>query len=256
MKIFFREFGKGKPVVVLHGLYGISDNWVTFARTMSDRYHMILPDARNHGHSPHSDIFSFPAMEQDLMELLEELRLKKVTLIGHSMGGKTAICFTLNHPDQVDRLVVVDIGLRGYKMDQVHQQLMEAMMAVDFSKASSRKDIERQLEYRIHDTRMLRLMMKNVVWNPRKVPGWRLNLKGIYENLFDILEGIEHSGRFYGPVLFVRGGTSDYIKEEDWPAIKEKFPAAVLQTIAKASHWVHADAPEEFLGMVRSFLDQ
>lgn len=256
MKLFYRSFGEGRPLVILHGLFGLSDNWVSVGRTLSDKYRVIIPDARNHGQSPHSHIFGFPSMEEDLQSLLDDLEIERVILMGHSLGGKTSMFFALHHPERVEKLIVVDISMRKYPPNRDHQMLLEAMMAVDFATVSSRSDVERQLSEKVSDTRLLQFLMKNIY---RKTPtsfGWRLNLEVINESLLSVFEGVNPGGIFFGPALFIRGGRSNYISDEDWDDIKMKFPGAALQTIALGTHWVHADAPGEFLGIVSDFLDQ
>lgn len=256
MQLFFRHFGTGQPVVILHGLYGISDNWVTFGRSLADHYSVFLPDLRNHGQSPHSNIFDFPSLSTDILELCESQNLHDIYLIGHSLGGKTAMLIALQNPELVNKLVVVDISLRKSPPDRHHQKLLNAMLSVDFSTAQARSDVERQLEKTISDKALRQFLLKSVYWRDRTTLDWRLNLKSINENLLSIFEGISFPGVFNKPAMFIRGGLSDYILDDDIPGIKEKFPGAEVKTIANASHWVHADAPGEFYSLVRNFLDQ
>jgi pimeloyl-ACP methyl ester carboxylesterase len=256
MKLFFRQFGKGKPVIILHGLFGISDNWVTFGRQLSENYHVFIPDLRNHGQSPHSNIFDFPSLCDDLLELIEDQQLHDIMLIGHSLGGKTAMLFSLQHPDLISKLVVVDISLRKSRPDRDHQQLLNAMMAVDFTTAAARSDVERQLAVQIKSLKLRQFLLKSVYWRDRHSLDWRLNLKAINDNLLAIFEGVNQSGEFNGPALIIRGGQSDYVFDSDIPELKSKFPGAVVITIANASHWVHADAPGEFFDAVTAFLNK
>jgi esterase len=256
MKLFCRHFGKGQPVVILHGLFGLSDNWVTFGRQLGEHYSVFIPDLRNHGQSAHSKVFGFPSMEDDLVELVEENRLDNLFLIGHSLGGKTAMFFTLHHPALVKKLVVVDISLRKSPPGQEHQQLLNAMMSVDFSAAKSRSDVEKQLHVHVNSAKLRQFLLKNVYWRDRHSLDWRLNLGSINENLLSIFEGGDVRGVYPGPTLFIRGGLSGYILDTDLDELKAKFPGAELKTIANASHWVHADAPGEFYGLVKNFLDR
>ena len=255
MKLFCRQFGAGKPVVILHGLFGLSDNWVTFGRELGENYSVYIPDLRNHGQSPHSGVFDFPSLENDLAELMDDHGLNEIALIGHSLGGKTAMYFALHHPDRVNRLAIVDISLRKSPPDREHQHLWNAMLDVDFSNAKSRSDVDNQLKTTIKSTRLRQFLMKSVYWRDRHSLDWRLNLKGIDENLLSVFEGVSDSGVYEGPALFIRGGLSDYIRDTDLAELKMKFPGAEVKTIANASHWVHADAPGEFFNMVKSFLD-
>jgi len=254
MKLYFREFGLGRPVIILHGLFGLSDNWVTMARSLENDFRVIVPDLRNHGQSPHSNIFDFQALVADVYELAEDLGILTFDLIGHSLGGKTAMYFTLQHPGMVRKLVIVDISLRRSPPNREHQLLLNAMLSVDFSTARSRGDVEQQLAKTVTSSRLRQFLLKNVYWRTRDILDWRLNLKAINENLLSVFEGVTEPGSFHGPVLFIRGGRSDYILDDDVTTLKMKFPGMSLHTIRDASHWVHADAPGEFLETTRRFL--
>ena len=256
MKLFFRKSGSGQPVVILHGLFGLSDNWVTFARQLGEHYAVYVPDLRNHGQSPHSTVFDFSSLENDITELVEEIGSDRIFLIGHSLGGKTAMFFALHHPEIVRKLVVVDISLRKSPPDSEHQLLLNAMMDVDFSEANSRSDVEKQLQQTVKSQKLRQFLMKNVYWRDRHSLDWRLNLRAINENLMSVFEGVDVSGSYPGPALFIRGGSSEYVRDSDLDDLKMKFPGSELETIANASHWVHADAPGEFYSLVKNFLDR
>jgi pimeloyl-ACP methyl ester carboxylesterase len=223
---------------------------------LGEQFSVYIPDIRNHGQSPHSSIFDFPALENDLAELVEETGADKVFLLGHSLGGKVSMFFALHHPTLVQKLVVVDISLRKSPPNREHQQLLNAMMAVDFSMARSRSDIDRQLLPMVPSSALRQFLLKSVYWRDRHTLDWRLNLKSINENLLSVFEGVDLPGNFAGPVLFIRGGRSDYISDHDLKDLLIKFPSAELKTIAGASHWVHADAPAEFFEIVSGFLRQ
>ena len=256
MKLFCRQFGTGPPMVILHGLFGISDNWASIARALGEKYTVYVPDLRNHGQSPHSQVFDFNVMENDLLELTEESGLDRLVLMGHSLGGKIAMYFALHHPQKIKRLIIVDISLRRTGVNNEQQALLDAMQKVDFSMVHSRSDVERQLEVYVQSRRLRQFLLKNVYWRNNKTLDWRLNLPAINENLLNIFEGVQVSGKYTGPVLFIRGGNSGYITDEDLEELKNKFPGAVVKTIPKAGHWVHADSPGEFLKAVRAFSDQ
>ena len=164
--------------------------------------------------------------------------------------------FALHHPDRVNRLAIVDISLRKSPPDREHQQLLNAMLDVDFSNAKSRSDVDNQLKTTIKSTRLRQFLMKSVYWRDRHSLDWRLNLKGIDENLLSVFEGVSDSGVYEGPALFIRGGLSDYIRDTDLAELKMKVPGAEVKTIENASHWVHADAPGEFYDLVKEFLDR
>ncbi|MCX6276587.1 MAG: alpha/beta fold hydrolase [Bacteroidetes bacterium] len=256
MKLFYRQFGIGQPVIILHGLFGVSDNWVAFGRRISEHFAVYILDLRNHGQSPHSGVFDFPALCDDLLELIEDHRLADIFLIGHSLGGKIAMFFALQHPELVQKLIVVDISLRKSPPDREHQLLLNAMMSVDFTVARSRSDVEKQLSKQVKSLKLRQFLLKNVYWLDRNTLDWRINLKAINENLLSVFEGVSQAGIFGAPALFIRGGLSDYITDSDIPDLKTKFPGAEVKTIANASHWVHADAPGEFYEVVKTFFDR
>ena len=256
MKLFFRTYGQGPPIIILHGLFGLSDNWVTIGKKLASNYTVYIPDLRNHGQSPHSPVFDFPSLEDDLLEFIETHELEKPVIIGHSLGGKTAMFFALHMPDHVGKLVVVDISLRKYPHNVEHQTLIDAMLHVDMDAATSRSDVEKQLIPLVSSPKLRQFLMKSVYWRETNRLGWRLNVKAINESLHAIFEGVDISGTFPGPALFVRGGLSTYVSDDDIELIKKKFPAAVVRTIPMASHWVHADAPGEFYDILSEFLQR
>ncbi len=254
MKLFFQVYGDGPPLIILHGLFGVSDNWVTIGKRLAEQYRVYIPDLRNHGQSPHSPVFDFPALEDDLLEFIETHELEKPVLMGHSLGGKTAMRFALHQPGMVAKLIVVDISLRKYPHNEEHQALINAMLETDLSQVKTRGEVERRLMMRIDSPRLRQFLLKNVYWMERGKLGWRLNIKAINENLHAVFEGVNVNGRYDGPSLFIRGGRSPYISDEDLIVINEKFPGAVVKTIGDATHWVHADAPGEFFRIVSDFL--
>ena len=254
MKLFFRHFGTGLPVVILHGLFGISDNWVTFGRRLSNQFEVFIPDLRNHGQSPHSSLFDFPSLTEDLFEFAEDHKLGKFILIGHSLGGKTAMEFALQYPERIEKLIIVDISMRKYYSDRDHQKLVNAMLDVDFSAAGSRSDIDRQLAKSIDSLKLRQFLLKNVYRRDKNTMAWRLNLSAINENLPFLFDSVKPGVPFLGPALFIRGELSDYIIDDDFREIMNNFPHADIKTISGASHWVHADAPEEFYKIVNEFL--
>ncbi len=254
MQLFFREFGSGRPFVILHGLLGISDNWVTIGRKLGEEYRVLIPDLRNHGQSPHSPVFDFPALEDDLLEFIETHELQQVILMGHSLGGKTAMLFALHQPQRVSALIVADISPRRYPHNTEHESLIRAMMEVDMASAATRSDVERSLARSVKSRRILQFLMKNAYWTARGRLAWRLNLRALGDNLRSVFEGVDVPGVYEGPSLFIRGGLSPYVPDADIPLIQKKFPAAVIRTVSGAAHWVHADSPGEFYAILREFL--
>ena len=254
VRLFFRRMGQGNPVVILHGLLGLSDNWVTFGRQLARDFEVFIPDLRNHGQSPHDPVFNFPVLVEDLHKLIKEQGLTKVNLIGHSLGGKAAMLLALGYPELLNKLVVVDIALRRYTPILEHQRLINAMMEVDFSSAHSRSDVDRQLERNIHSLKLRQFLLKNIFWEDKETLAWRVNLPVLKQSLPRMFEGTAPDKKFLNPVLLVRGGLSDYVTDADLPPMLKKFPRTSVQTLANASHWVHADAPGEFYSLVHEFL--
>ena len=256
MKLFFREFGQGQPAIILHGLFGQSDNWVTVGRRIADQFHVYIPDQRNHGQSPHTAIHSFPAMADDLEEFIEENHIKTPVLIGHSMGGKVAMTYALENPEKVKKLVIIDISPRKYPERITHTEVISHMMSIDLERITTRGEVEKILESMITDSRVRMFIMKNLYYKIHGKLAWRLNLEAINQSMDLLFDGIRSENQYKGPTLFVRGGNSDYVPDEDIPLIKSMFPEAVIETIPGASHWVHADAPEELCYHLSGFLER
>lgn len=257
MKLFFRRYGieGDQPLIILHGLFGISDNWVTYGRRIADEgFNVIIPDQRNHGMSPHSDVFNYLAMTDDLFQFIEEENIKQPILLGHSMGGKVAMRFALEYPDIVKKLIVVDISLKAYGDRPHHRNIIEAMQSVELDTLKSRQEVEEHLKLRVKEIRIRQFLMKNLHWRDKDSLEWRINLSGISQNLNQMFDAIETSETFNKPTLFIRGGASDYILPEDFPQIRWNFPYAEILTIEGASHWVHAEAFEQFYLITSGFL--
>lgn len=254
MELFFHSYGEGKPLIILHGLFGLSDNWVTIARRIAKNYKVYIPDQRNHGNSPHHSTFNYYALADDLMEFMEEHEIEKPVLMGHSMGGKVAMNFALDYPENVEKLIVVDMSVRQYQAREIHRHLIQAMESVDFDKLHSRKEVEEHLKPMIPQKPLRLFIMKNLKRFSKNRLGWKLNLPVLKESLETIVEGISAGQRFEKPSLFIAGGKSDYILDSDHERIKEIFPQSEIKNIPEASHWVHADAPEKFCAIVSEFL--
>jgi esterase len=254
MKLFYRHYGEGKPVIILHGILGISDNWVTIGRRLAEKFGVYIPDQRNHGQSPHSDTFNYYTLTEDLFEFIEDHQLSKPILIGHSMGGKVAMNFALEHPHWVEKLVVVDISVRSYPSRRQHLDIMDAMLSVDFDQHSTREEIEKIIHDKIKSQALANFTLKNLYRIGKNRFAWRLNIKSIYQNIENAFEGVELPYISDVPALFIRGGISDYVTDKDFPRILEKFPRAIFHTIENASHWVHADKPDELCAVLSEFL--
>lgn len=248
----YKSFGQGDPIVILHGLFGTLDNWQTIAKTLADDYTVYIIDQRNHGRSPHLPEMNYSLMAEDLKAFMENNWMFKAHVMGHSMGGKTAMQFALNYPDMVDKLIIVDIGPWVYPSG--HQDIFEALFALDLDKLDSRKEADDFLASRIDDFGVRQFLLKNLIRDKEEGYRWKMNLQVLYDKYSEILAAVEANAVFQGETLFVRGSKSDYIRDTDIPNIKSKFPASNVETIAGAGHWVHAEAPEDFLKVLKAFL--
>ncbi len=240
------------PLLILHGIFGAGGNWHTLSKNeFSAGGDVYAVDQRNHGRSPHSDSFSFGDMVDDLEILMDALEIERASLLGHSMGGKTAMYFALNHPERVDQLVVVDIAPVSYP--DLHEHLFVALRAIDPAQYSSRDEIDHVLSRSVDSLRVRQFLLKNIVRKNGRLE-WTMNLKAISDG-YSLLRGeVQGWPPFSGETLFIRGDQSDYIRNEHLPAIRHLFPAAEIKTIAGAGHWLHAEKPDEFGKMVVSFL--
>ena len=253
MKLFFRKIGEGQPLIILHGLFGQSDNWNTLAKRFAEQnFQVFTVDLRNHGLSPHSDDFNFQVMSDDIVELISDNKLQKVILIGHSLGGKVAMEFAIKHPDVLDKLIVVDIAPKYYPVH--HQSVLQALEAVDFLIVKTRKQAEEILTKYIADAGTKQFLLKNIYWKEDGQMAWRFNLKVIASQIENVGEATPNDTTCDVPTLFIRGEKSNYILDSDMNLVQEIFTHNMLETIAGAGHWVHAEKPKEFFETVMKFM--
>ncbi len=263
MKLFFRKEGAGDPLVIVHGLYGSSDNWMGIARKLSERNTVYCIDQRNHGHSPHSPVHTYHAMKEDLAGFIGEHCSVPVILIGHSMGGKVAMYYAADYPEKVKQLIVADIAPKNYfesddeSQFYLHRNILWAMQEIRISGLQNRKQVEEKLAEKIDDPRIIQFLLKNVAMDAStRLLKWRLNVEALYDNLEEIIEGV--NPRWFEdripitayPVTFIRGLNSSYIRNSDIPAIKTIYPDASVIDIPGAGHWLHAEQQELFLQAV------
>ncbi len=245
--------GQGHPVIILHGLLGMLDNWKTIGRKLSDNYHIYLVDQRNHGKSFHSDDFTYHLLAEDLKTWMDEQGILSAHLIGHSMGGKTVMQFAHMYPERVDKTIVVDIAPRGAIGG--HQHIFESLLAVDLTRIEKRSEVEDMLVGRGLELGIVYFLMKNLKRNVDTVGyAWKANIAGLWDNYQNILAPTEGSSPSEEPILFIAGGNSNYITEDDLTQIKELFPMHQYEKIKEAGHWVHAEKPQELMDLVREFL--
>lgn len=253
MDLYYHSRGNGKVLIILHGLFGNSDNWQSLARRFSEHYRVITVDQRNHGRSFHHDQFNYDVMSEDLENLFHSMNLQEAILIGHSMGGKTAMKFALKNPSKVDKLIVVDIAPKYYPVH--HDKIIDALCDLDIGKFEKREELDQELAESISNFAVRQFLLKNVVRDNKNRLKWRINLPVIKKNLEKVGEEIKGPGVFEKSTLFIAGALSNYIDVEDEPAIKNLFPKATFAYFKNAGHWIHADAPDTFFDLVTSFIN-
>ncbi len=252
MQLHFKASGRGRAVILLHGLFGSADNWHHIALRLAEHFQVFALDQRNHGQSPHSDTMNYPLMAADVEKFFVARGIESAFVIGHSMGGKTAMQFALQFSNRVEKLVVADMAPRTYA--PAHEKITAALLALDLPKFQTRQQIETALEPEIPNLVLRRFLLKNLGRDSAGGFFWKINLRGLAGNYFNLRQPVSALAPFAKPALFIRGGKSNYVKAEDEPMIRELFPQSEIKTIPEAAHWVHADQPEEFLRLVSEFL--
>jgi esterase len=253
MKLFYRKFGEGQPLIILHGLFGQSDNWNSLARQFSELGNAVYTvDLRNHGLSSHSEEWTYQSMSDDILELITDLGLKEVILIGHSMGGKVAMQFAMNYPELLKKLIVVDIAPKYYPPH--HGDILKALNAIDFNVVKNRKDAETILSEYISDMGTKQFLLKNIYWKEDGLLAWRFNLEVITKKIETVGQETPNYSICNIPTLFIKGERSRYILDSDFQEIITLFPSAEIKSIDGAGHWVHAEKPADFFESVVTFI--
>ena len=255
MKLAYREFGTGEPLIILHGLFGQSDNWNTLAKKFAEQnFHVFTIDQRNHGLSPHSDLWTYELMADDLKEFIDENNLKQPIILGHSMGGKTAMFFEWKYPGISSKIIIADIAPRAYEPH--HNDVLNALNAVDFAVIKNRKEAEAKLNEYISDFGTKQFLLKNIYWkdSEKNIMDWRFNLKVIAENIhITIIETPVFKSA--ANCLVIRGEKSNYIRENDLHDFNLRFSNCKMVTVSDAGHWIHAEKPQEFFDLVLLFIN-
>ena len=243
--------GEGQPLLILHGLFGMSDNWQSLGKKFADFYEVHLIDQRNHGRSPHSTVFNYEVLANDLVKYIKEHKLNNVLLMGHSLGGKTAMELAVKHPNLVQKLIVVDISPKAYPVH--HDKIIEGLQSLDFSELNSRGEADRKLTEFIDDVGVRQFLLKNLYWVEKGQLAFRFNLDSIAEHITEVGKPLADKLEYKGLCLFVDGAASNYILDEDEDLILEHFPEAKIVTISDAGHWVHAEQSKQFFDEVMRF---
>jgi len=252
VELAFEEFGSpdnNNPLIILHGFFASSRNWRQVAEKLSARFHVYVPDMRNHGASPHNPVMDYPVMAADLLRFIESRGLKTVSLLGHSMGGKVAMWFALNHPDAVDHLIVADIAPVSYTHS--FDSTIGALKALPLAEISNRKQAEEWLAPAIPELSYRQFLLQNLVLKNGEYC-WRVDLDIFYQMAANIVAfpDTDHLEPFAGKTLVIAGADSNYVQAEDLALL---FPRASISTIANAGHWLHVQQPEVFTALVEKF---
>lgn len=245
--------GEGTPFVILHGFLGMGDNWKTLGKKFSEAgYEVHLVDQRNHGRSFHDPEFNYDVLAEDLKSYFDYYKLENIILLGHSMGGKTAMLFAAKYPEIVKKLIVADISPRFYPIH--HDTILKGLASLDFNSLTSRTEADKELSKYISEFGVRQFLLKNLYWVEKGKLGLRLNLEVLTENISEVGEALPIHLKFDGDTLFLRGDRSEYIGTNDEGLIKMQFPKATISTVSNAGHWLHAENPKEFYQFVMSFI--
>lgn len=250
MELYFKTSGEGTPLIILHGLFGSSDNWLTHAKKLSNYFKVYLVDQRNHGHSPWSDDFSYQIMADDLHQLVTTEKLTNFILMAHSMGGKTAMLYAQQHEDLIEKLIIVDMGVKEYPIH--HDIIIKGLTSLNLTSIETRSGAEEELGKYIDNLSIRQFLLKNLFWKEKGQLAWRINIPVLDRKMPEILSALPFQ-EVFTDTLFLRGGQSDYIKDDDEKQIIRYFPIAEIHTIERAGHWIHAEAPEEFIEKILGF---
>ena len=248
----YHSFGSGPPLVILHGLFGCKENWRYLARQLGQQFQVFSIDQRNHGQSPHCEEFGYQAMADDLLAFLNSHGLDQIQLLGHSMGGKTAMQFAACHPQRLTRLIVEDISPCAYSPR--HEHLFAALGRLPLAQLTSRSEADRLLQQAVPEPAVRQFLLKNLQRQPGGGFTWRFNLPVLDRHYPDLITALNIAAPIEVPTLFLRGGQSDYLPPDLPSEITRNFKEVSLETIEGAGHWVHAEQPEAFLQAVTTFL--
>lgn len=266
MNLSFKKFGSGHPLIILHGLYGSGDNWLSIGKDFAGFCEVYLPDQRNHGNSPHHDEHNYQVLMADLKDFLDQNGILKAMILGHSMGGKAAMWFATEYPGRVSKLIVADISPDSYIDDdnigghwKTHESIIDALMKIDLSKAESLSAVDSELESSLPDSRLRKFLLKSLGKDEEKGYFWKLNLQALKNNLKELSDGLDFeniSGKEFKtyPVLFIRGQNSNYVRQKDIDLIRQIFPLAQIVSLKNAGHWLHAEQAEKFTEIVKRFI--
>lgn len=251
MKLFFRELGQGPPLIILHGLFGSSDNWYSLFKIFADHFKVYVVDHRNHGQSPHDEHHDYKTLTEDLKDFIDDHKIDRPIILGHSMGGKVAMNFAVKFPNEISKLVVVDIVPKSYFVH--HDAILEGLKAIKLDQLESRGQADQVLSAFVSDATVRQFLLKNLARDQKKQFEWRINIPVLEKNIEEMGAALVYEGIFRGPTLFILGSKSNYFEVGDEKTIKNYFPSAQIVEL-DAGHWVQAERPKEFTETVFNFL--
>jgi pimeloyl-ACP methyl ester carboxylesterase len=254
MLLYSNILGDGQPFLILHGFLGMSDNWKSLGNKFSEKsYQIHLIDQRNHGRSFHSNVFNYEVLVEDLKQYCDHHQLKDIIILGHSMGGKTAMLFATTYPELVSKLIIADIAPRFYPTH--HDQILEGLSSLNFDVLESRTEADNVLSSYVSDFGTRQFLLKNLYWIEKGKLGLRINLEVLKNQVEEVGEALPIINTFLGDTLFLKGDKSEYIALSDEALIKMQFPNSTIETIKNAGHWLHAENPEDFYKSVIQFIN-
>ena len=252
MRLHYEVQGDGRPLIILHGFLGSSENWRALRKRFASKYKVFSVDQRNHGSSPHSSTMNYRIMTEDLREFLSEHGLSQIFLLGHSMGGKVAMQFASESPEPLEKLVIVDIAPKAYP--PAHRLLLQAMQNLELHGLKTYGEAEAALSATISEASLRKFVVKNLTRDRNGAFQWRIGLDSLAANYDQLIKAPAMLNNFDKPTCFIRGGLSRFIDDQDLAAIRKYFPLAKFHTVSNAGHWVHIDAPDEFYRIVDEYL--
>lgn len=256
MQLNHKKYGtSGQTLLILHGLFGSSDNWMSIAKKLEDTHQIYVLDLRNHGQSPWSDEWDYEVMSEDIKAFVAAHHLKDFIVLGHSLGGKVAMHYACKYgnEDGLQKLIIVDISTRAYPVH--HRQILDALTGLDLSQIKGRKDADDALKTTLPELGVRQFLLKNLQRNEDNTFSWQVNLDVINQKIENVGEAVPKAYTFEKQTLFIKGEKSDYIHNDELSKLQVNFPNAALESIAQAGHWVHAERPDAFLEVLSSFLE-
>ena len=254
MQLFYRESGEGRPIVILHGLFGSSDNWMSVTKELALHYKAFVLDARNHGQSPHDPSHTYKDMAIDLKEFIDRHQLVDPILIGHSMGGKTIMRFAVEYPGIAEKLIVVDISPRFY--GRHHEAILSGFSAINLETLQTRNEADAIMSQYVGDPGVRMFLLKSLYRTSDGKFQWRINLPVINKQIDNIGEALAETAKIDTPTLFIRGSESGYIEDKDVVLIAQHFSDYKIETVEGASHFVHAEKPKEVIALIETFIEE